>query len=73
VSAGVDLPGEAEPGVLTHWHIRRCAVIVEHPHPRAHGDPVLSFAGNHAGAATDASFRIKYQTIPLGHFFSYAF
>jgi hypothetical protein len=73
VSAGVDLPGEAEPGVLTHRHIRRCAVIIEHSHPRALCDPVLSLAGDHAGAATDASFRIKYQTIPLGHFFSYAF
>jgi hypothetical protein len=73
VHAGGDLPGEAEQRVLTHRHIRRCAVIVEQPHPRAHCDLVFSLAGDHARAATDTSFRIKYQTIPLGHFFSYAF
>jgi hypothetical protein len=73
VHARANVPGEAEVGIVTNGHVRGCAIVIEHLYPGTHLDVVFSLAGNHAGAAANASFRIKYQTIPLVHFFSYAF
>lgn len=59
VHAGVGLPGEAESRVSAHGYIRSRTTVIEHLHPRACLDSVFDLAGNHTGAATDASLRIK--------------
>src|SRR5271157_1750394 len=61
VHACAKVPGEAEVGVATNGHIRGCAIVIEHLHPGTHFDAVFDLAGNHAGAAADASSCFKYQ------------